>query len=128
MRIGVEEARQYWAHASQQKGSMLSPEDLPCTPDFQYWAHDGVCGVFHLAPWPGVWMGHYGIKPEMWGKAVGPARRVIEDFRNANSPDLIVGWTHEGNRAALSFARRLGFVETGRMNLPTGAVIMQELK
>lgn len=126
MRISVDEARQYWAHHTQQEKSFIHPDDLPEDEAFQYWAKDGVCVVFHRAAWPGVWMAHYGIKPEVWGKTTIPAREIIAEFSAVEEPELIIGWTDEKNRAALSFARRVGFKEIGRMNLPDGAVIMQE--
>lgn len=126
MRISVNEARQYWAHHSQQEKSFIHPDELPDDEAFQYWALDGVCGVFHGAMWPGVWMAHYGVMPEVWGKATRPAKAILSAFWGEENPELIIGWTDETNRAALAFARRIGFKENGRMNLPNGAVIMQE--
>lgn len=122
MRISVDEARAFWDHPSQ----TASPDELPDDPVYQYWAVGGVCGVFHPLPWPGVWLGHYGVKPNVWGKSIAPARQVIAEFLEAEKPERLMGWTKEENRAAISFARRLGFVECGAMHLPTGNVIMQE--
>jgi len=128
VRITANDARTYWAHHSQQEKSAIMPDDLPDSDDFQYWARDGVCGVFHRLPWPDVWMAHYGVKPEAWGRTTKPARAVINEFWEAEQPALLTGWTLETNRAALSFARRIGFTEIGRMNLESGAVIMQEYR
>lgn len=128
MRITVDQAREYWGDKSQQDKSMIFPDDLPDDEAFQYWAIDGVCGVFHRAAWPGVWMAHYGVKETAWGKTVDAAKSVIGEFWAAESPEAIIGWTAETNRQALSFAKRLGFKENGRMMLKSGAVVMQELK
>ncbi|KII11260.1 GNAT family N-acetyltransferase [Phaeobacter sp. S60] len=125
-RISVDQAREFFHHKSQQKASDITPEDLPGG-DFQYWACDGVCGAFHPDHWPGVWMAHYGVKPEVWGRTVQPARAILRAFWMAERPQLIIGWTAENNRAALSFSRRLGFRETGKMTLDSGNVIMKEL-
>lgn len=125
MRISVEAAREYFADPTQQKASDITPDTLPEGPDFQYWAAGGVCGIFHRAPWPGVWMGHYGVKPEAWGKTTAPAQQILRAFWDSERPELIIGWTKADNRAALAFARRLGFRIHGEMNLPTGKVIEQ---
>lgn len=89
-------------------------------------ATGGVCGAFHDAHWPGVVMAHYAVKPEVWGRAIKPARAILAEFQEQYQPAKIMGWTDENNRAALAFARRIGFREFGRLSLPDGAVIMQE--
>lgn len=121
----MDEAREYFRHHSQQKASGITPESLPEREDVQYWALDGVCGVFNRAHWPGVWMAHYGVKPEAWGKTRKPAVELLNMFWASEKPELIIGWTAESNRAALAFARRIGFRVHGEMNLPTGKVIEQ---
>lgn len=123
MRITVDEAREYFSHPSQQKGAGVHPDQL--TDEFLYYARDGVCGVFHVIPWPHVWQGHYGVKPEAWGRTVKPALSLLSEFWDDHQPQMIVGWTDSRNRQALSFARRLGFKEHGRMELPGQTVIMQ---
>lgn len=124
-RVSVEVAREYFAHPSQLKGSYLdSAEDLPAE-GAQYWANGDVLGIFHIAPWPGVWMGHYAVKPTAWGNAVRPARAILNAFQDAERPDLIMGWTPAHNRAAVAFVRRLGFVEHGRFSVPEGEIIEQ---
>ncbi len=80
--------------------------------------------MFHVAPWPGVWMAHYAAKPEGWGFLVPHARRILDAFWREKEPARIVGWTEAKNRAAVAFARRIGFTEDGRMALPDGVVIM----
>lgn len=125
MKITVDEARAFFAHGSQQKASSITPDDLPAD-GVEYWACDGVCGLFHLSHWPGVWMAHYGVKPEAWGRTKEPALRVLSAFWAAKQPELIIGWTAETNRAAIAFARRLGFTQYGRMDLPSGSVVCQQ--
>lgn len=121
--ISVDEAREYFADRSQQQASRITPETLP-DEGFEYWADEGVCGAFHKAPWQGVWMAHYGVKPEQWGRTTEPARRILRAFWAHHQPERIVGWTLESNRAALAFARRIGFEIDGRMDL-VEPVVMQ---
>jgi hypothetical protein len=125
VRITVHEARGYFAHVSQQAKSDISPDDLP-EDGVQYWADSGVCVALHQAHWPRVWMAHVAVNPAAWGHTKEPALRILDAFWKAEAPELIVGWTSESNRAALAFARRLGFVEYGRMDLPSGGVICQK--
>ena len=104
---------------------MITPEGLSGDPAFQYWADGGVCGIFHRGLWPGVWMGHFGVKVCAWGKTVEPAKRILRDFWESEHPDLIIGWTSSENRAGLAFTRRLGFRVHGEMRMPAGKVIEQ---
>lgn len=114
--IGVDEAREFFAHPSQLRGAMLdSADDLPAD-GVEYWADGPICGAFHRAPWPGVWWGHYGVKPEGWGAITAPAQRILRAFCAAEAVSCIVGWTDSQNRAAIAFARRLGFVITGTVD------------
>lgn len=82
--------------------------------------------ALHNAMWPGVWMVHVAAHPAAWGRTVEPCRRILTAFSAARSPDLIVAWFSEANRAVASLARRVGFVEYGRMTLPGGTVICAE--
>jgi RimJ/RimL family protein N-acetyltransferase len=68
-------------------------------------------------------MGHYAVKPEVWGKTIKPAKAILREFWEAENPQLIIGWTDESNRQALNFARRLGFKEIGTMR---NGVVTQE--
>lgn len=101
------------------------PDTLPDGDEFQYWACGPICGVFHRALWPGVWMAHHGCKPAGWGEAAKHACAGLAAFWAAENPERIIGWTERRNRAALAFARRVGFVEDGIMPLPTGDVVLQ---
>lgn len=122
MRITVDEAREYFAHPSQQVYG-ITPDTLPDEP-FEYWADGPVCGVAHLAPFPNVWMVHIACKPEGWGKATGHTRKLLHEFWNDRKPARIIGWTPAKFRHAVAMNRRLGFVEDGRLPLPDGDVIM----
>jgi RimJ/RimL family protein N-acetyltransferase len=124
-RTNADEARPYFDHPSQRKGGMVDPANLH-DDGIEYLIHmGGVCGAFHAAQWPGVWMAHYGMQPRAWGFAVGPALDILRTFWMAKQPERIIGWTKESNRAALAFAKRLGFEIDGRMDLPSGPVILQ---
>lgn len=118
----MDEARAFWSHPSQQL--LIVPDDLP-DEGFEYWADGPVCGAFHRTFWPDVFMAHYGVKPEGWGRATIPARRILRRFWGVHGPQRIIGWTDSRNRAALAFARRLGFEIDGEMPMKNGAVVMQ---
>lgn len=100
-----------------------SADDLP-DEGVIYMADGPICGAFHRAPWPGTWFAHYGAMPEAWGGLVAPARRVLRDFCSGQGAHCIIGWTARENRAAIAFARRIGFIETG--TLDGGSVICTE--
>lgn len=122
-RVSVEEAREFFAHPSQLKGAMLqSADELP--DGVEYWADGSICGAFHQAPWPGVWFGHYGVKPEGWGNLTNPARRILRQFCERVGASCVIGWTDKDNRAAIAFAKRIGFRETGTID--AGRVIVTE--
>ena len=125
MRITVDEAREYFRHPTQQKASLITPDALPET-GVLYYALDGVCVCFHDAHWPGVVMVHHAVKPSAWGHTVEPAKAILRQFWKEHEPEAIIGWTDQKNRMALNFARRVGFVEYGRLVLPSGTVIQQE--
>ena len=115
-RISVEEAREFFAHPSQLRGAMLgSVDDLP-DEGFEYWSDGPICGAFHPAPWSGVWFAHYGAHPEGWGSLKIPAQRVLRAFCAASGAACLIGWTNTRNRAAIAFARRLGFEITGTID------------
>lgn len=123
-RLTPQEARDYFADPTQLRASMLeSPDDLP-DEGFEYWACGPICGVFHLSAWPGVWMVHYGVKREGWGKLVDPSRAILNAFWAHHQPQRIIGWTDSRNRAALALTRRVGFHEDGRMELNGYEVVM----
>lgn len=123
MRISVEAARAYFTHPSQRRGAMIAPNDLPAE-GVEYWAKDGVCLIFHDAPWPGVIMVHVGALPSAWGRADEPAKAILRAAWDYYRPARIVAWMKESNRAVLAFAKRTGFTVDGRMDLPE-PVIMQ---
>lgn len=121
MRVTADEAREYFVHPSQRLFD-LDPQDLP--EGLEYWADGPICGVFHMAFWPGVWMGHFGVKPDGWGHIDLCAQRVLAEFSESVQPARIVGWVEKRNAAAVAFVRRIGFDVDGEMDLPSGAVIM----
>lgn len=124
LRITVDAAREYLGEKLQQRASMIDPVDLP-EEGVEFFAKDGVCGMFHAAHWPRVFMAHYAVKSEAWGKTTGPAKEILMEFWKYKKPKLIIGWTDSENRAALSFARRIGFRKTGQLDLPDKTIIQQ---
>lgn len=123
-RIGVEDARQFWAHPSQHVMG-ASPDMLPGGDEFHYWAFGPVCGVFHRHIWPGVWMVHIGCKPDGWGHAAEIARAGLAAFWEDQQPESIVAWVSSRNRAVLALMRRVGFRADGVLHMPSGDVNMQ---
>lgn len=94
-------------------------------PDFcEYRAESGVCGAFHPAFWPGVWMGHIGVMPQAWGQIEAPARRIMTGFFEEQEATRIIGWVKENNRAMLALCRRLGFETDGQLPLPEPVVLL----
>lgn len=122
MRITVNEARWYLEHPSQQKWSMAAPDELPES-GVEYYARDGVCGMFHPGMWPSVWMAHVAVSPLAWGKTVSPAKALLREFARDHGPELVIAWMDETNRAVLAFARRIGFTQYGRMGC--GVICME---
>jgi hypothetical protein len=110
MRITVEAARAFFAHPSQQAFGGTEA-DLPDW--MEYFAGDGVCLALHPAFWPGVWMVHIGAKPAAWGRIDAECRGLIGEAFKATGAVRLVGWIAEDNRAAISLARRCGFVRDG---------------
>lgn len=122
MRISVDEAREYFAHPSQQVFG-ITPDSLPGDP-FEYWADGPLCGIGHMAPFPNVWMVHFGAKPEGRGALIPHGKRLLHEFWAAKQPARIIGWTPVRFRHALALSRRVGFVTDGILPLPDGDVVM----
>lgn len=114
-RIDAETARPYFSHASQRRGG-LDPADLHDN-GLTYYARDGVCLAFHRVYWPDVWMGHFGVMPEAWGRVADVARGLLVEFWMDHAPKRVIGWTPQRNRAALAMVHRVGFVKDGEMNV-----------
>lgn len=127
MKITVDEAREYFAHVSQQKASMITPDKLPEN-GVVYYAQGGVCLMFNDAHWPGVAMVHCAVNQDAHGAAVEPARAIIAEFIDDYQPQAIIAWLDEKNRAAIAYSRRVGFQDCGRFELPSGGVIQQEFQ
>lgn len=113
MRILADDARAFFAHPSQRVYD-LDPAALHDN-GLIYYARGHVCGVFNLGPMPGVWFGHYAVKPEGWGKSDEDAKAVLREFSADFEARAIVGWTDSTFRAALAFAKRLGFEDRGEV-------------
>ena len=122
MRIMAEDARQYFWHPAQRVGD-ASAADM--TDDgFVYFAQDGVCLAFNDMPWPGVIVAHVGAMRSAWGKAVAPALAILRHVWDTYGPTRIVAWVRTANRAAISFAGKLGFVVDGTVPLPQPVIMM----
>lgn len=113
MRILADDARAFFAHPSQCVYD-LDPANLHDN-GLIYYAQGNVCGVFNGPQVPGVYFGHYAVKPEGWGKSDDDALAVLNAFARDAGARAIVGWTDTGNRAALFFAKRLGFENRGEV-------------
>lgn len=111
MRLTPSEAEAFFEHPSQR---IMGLEGLPGDP-FEYYARGNVCGAFHATFWPGVWMAHVGMKPEGWGRSDDDARAILSDFAAAKDAERLIAWISGKNRAAIAFARRLGFEKDGEM-------------
>lgn len=120
MKITASEAEAFFAHPSQRKGAML---DGPLPEGLDYFACEGVCGVFHWGHWPGVLMAHVGAKPEAWGRSTSPSLSILREAWAHFEPERIVAFVKEGNRATCRFAERLGFQPDGRIPLAEPVMI-----
>jgi RimJ/RimL family protein N-acetyltransferase len=110
------EAEGYFMHPTQIKGSMIV--DGASLPDgAEYRAMDGVCGAFHECGMVDIWMVHFAVLPEAWGKCVPACKAIVEAFAREVGAKRLIGWTPEHNRAALSLVRRVGFEIDGRLPL-----------
>lgn len=107
MRITADEARVYFSDPSQQVLG-ADPNSLP-EDGCEYWADGPVCLIFHGTAHPGVWMVHLAAKPEGRGRLVDPARRILAEFWAEHEPRCVVAWIEEHRRAAVAYARRVGF-------------------
>jgi len=87
-------------------------------------ACDGVCGAFHAHLWPGVWMGHLGVKRDALGRSDEAMRAILQAFALESGAERIVGWIEERNRAALAMCRRIGFEVDGRLPLAEPALMI----
>lgn len=87
-------------------------------------ACDGVCVAFHKHLWPGVWMGHLGVKKDAFGRSDDALRAILQAFVMESGAERIVGWLEEHNRAALAMCRRVGFEIDGRLPLAKPAIMI----
>ena len=122
MRITRDEAEAFFAHSSQRRAAMLTGP----LPDIgSYFASGGVCGLFHGAPWPGMIVGHIGVKPGAWGGLDYDAHEVLHEAWAAMKPQLITGWIKADNRAMRALCLRIGMMECGRFGMPAPVLIFQ---
>ena len=120
MRISRAEAEPYFAHKSQR---IMGLEELPDEP-FEYLAFGNVCGAFHDSFWPGVAMVHVGMKPEGLGRSDAHAMAILHWYAEDRECERITAWIDQRNRAAMAFARRLGFEDDGEMKMASETVKM----
>jgi hypothetical protein len=117
MKITAAQAEPFFAHPSQRRGAML--EAGAVLPDWlDYYAHDGVCGAFHNALWPGVLMMHIGVMPQMWGRLDNAILDVVSMAISGRDVSRVIAWVLDENKAVLSLARRIGWTIDGRLALP----------
>lgn len=102
---------------------MFGEKALPGDP-FRYYARGHVCLAFHDSFWPGVHMVHVGMKREGWGRSDWEAQHILCEYADEFAAERIIAWIDEKNRAAIAFAKRLGFEEDGKMTMETGTVTM----
>lgn len=105
------QASEYFADKSQQIGG-VDPDNLPDAP-FEYWADGPLLGIFYPGPLAGVWMVHLAAKPSGYGKLVTHAHNILRDFGAEKGYPSIMGWTPKRLRAAVAFAKRVGFEMIG---------------
>lgn len=89
----------------------------------EYWREGPVCLAFNLAPFLDVWQCHLGVQRSHWGKLDAPTKSILVDFWSHHQPARIMGWVSSHNRAALAFAKRVGFVEDGEAPLLGESII-----
>lgn len=89
----------------------------------QFRALGGVCGAFHEHLWPGVWMGHLGALPGVYGVDEA-TMAILRDFAAESRAARIIGWVKERNRPMLALCRRVGFEIDGRLPLAEPVVMV----
>lgn len=119
MRISVDDARPYFEHPTQQVLG-AAPDTIP-DEGCEYWADGPVCLVFHATAAPDVWMVHLAVMPKAWGHLQPHAERLLYAFWTEKQPVRIVAWIGEERRAAIAFAKRVGFQVDGYL---PGTVMM----
>ena len=112
MKITVDEARAYFAHPSQHDNGLVEPE---LSEFMEYWAKDGVCLCFHPAIIPSITVVHIGVKREAWGSTTDPTREILQAYWAEHQPRRIVAWIETKRKHAIALARRVGFIEDGRL-------------
>lgn len=118
-RVGVDEARAFFVHPSQLRGSMLENAD-DLHPGLDFIADGPVCMGFHAAPWPDALFCHLGVMPSGWGSTTEPVGRILA----ACGASTVVAWVKADNRAVRALGRRCGFIEIGQ--IIGGAAVMLE--
>lgn len=80
--------------------------------DGLFLVHDGVLGIFHPAPFDGVYFAHHAVPKSRWGRRGAEAAKaiVLSAWDGlAPAPERFIAWTMSSNRLSVRFAERLGF-------------------
>ena len=108
MIVSPKTAREYFWHPA----ASLGGNELPDVAEYR--VTGDVCLAFHQTFWPNVWMVHLGAKRDGWGKLDNDVLALLSEFWADKMPTRIVAWVCKNNRAVVSLAKRLGFIEDGR--------------
>ena len=115
-RLTAQEAKPFFWH--DRHGDITESDWM----DFR--ACDGVCGAFHAHLWPGVYMGHLGVRKDARGRADEAAGAILQAYALETGAERIIGWIDERNRAALAMCKRLGFQQDGVLAMRNPVIML----